>query len=56
MKTLPAGMQAHLDSGATTLCWCWRIARDDSLTQGFIQDSLARPNRIIPGDFRLITH
>jgi len=25
MKTLPPGLQAHLDSGATTLCWCWRI-------------------------------
>ena len=27
-----------------------------SLTQGFIQDSLARPGRLIPGDLRLITH
>ncbi len=27
MKTLPQGFQAHLDSGATTLCWCWRITR-----------------------------
>lgn len=35
MKTLPTGMQAHLDSGATTLCWCWKIARADGATQGF---------------------
>ena len=35
MKTLPAGMQAHLDSGATTLCWCWKLTRADALTQGF---------------------
>jgi uncharacterized phage protein (TIGR02218 family) len=35
VKTLPPGMQAHLDSGATTLCWCWRIARGDGLVQGF---------------------
>ncbi len=35
MKTLPSGMQAHLDSGATTLCWCWRLARGDGAVQGF---------------------
>ncbi len=35
MKTLPSGMQAHLDTGATTLCWCWRITRGDGLVQGF---------------------
>ena len=35
MKTLPTGMQAHLDSGATTLCWCWKIARGDGAAQGF---------------------
>lgn len=35
MKTLPAGMQAHLDSGATTLCWCWRLTRRDGLRLGF---------------------
>ncbi|MBS0273728.1 MAG: DUF2163 domain-containing protein [Proteobacteria bacterium] len=35
MKNLPEGMQAHLDSGATTLCWCWKIARNDGATQGF---------------------
>jgi uncharacterized phage protein (TIGR02218 family) len=35
MKTLPTGMQAHLDSGATTLCWCWKLTRADALVQGF---------------------
>jgi uncharacterized phage protein (TIGR02218 family) len=35
VKTLPAGLQDHLDSGTTTLCWCWRIARGDGAVQGF---------------------
>jgi uncharacterized phage protein (TIGR02218 family) len=35
VKILPAGLQDHLDEGATTLCWCWRIARRDALVQGF---------------------
>lgn len=35
MKTLPTGMQVHLDSKATTLCWCWRITRTDSTKLGF---------------------
>lgn len=35
MKTLPAGLQTHLDSGATTLCWCWRVARADGEVFGF---------------------
>lgn len=35
MKTLPGGMQAHLDSGATTLCWCWMLTRRDGAVQGF---------------------
>lgn len=35
MKTLPAGMQAHLDSGATTLAWCWRLTRGDGTRFGF---------------------
>jgi uncharacterized phage protein (TIGR02218 family) len=28
-------MQAHLDSGATTLCWCWKLVRGDGAVQGF---------------------
>ncbi len=35
MKSLPSGMQAHLDSGATTLCWCWRVTRADGVVLGF---------------------
>ena len=35
MKTLPAGLQAHLDSGAATLCWCWKIVRRDAAALGF---------------------
>jgi len=35
MKTLPTGMQTHLGSGTTTLCWCWKIVRGDSAVQGF---------------------
>ncbi len=35
MKTLPAGMQAHLDDGTTTLAWCWCIERTDGVALGF---------------------
>ncbi|MEM9359869.1 MAG: DUF2163 domain-containing protein [Pseudomonadota bacterium] len=35
MKQLPEGMQEHLDGGATTLCWCWKVERKDGLVQGF---------------------
>jgi uncharacterized phage protein (TIGR02218 family) len=35
MKALPPALQAHLDSGATTLAWCWRIARRDGAVFGF---------------------
>ena len=35
MKLLPPGLQAHLDSGATTLCWCWRITRRAGEPLGF---------------------
>jgi uncharacterized phage protein (TIGR02218 family) len=35
MKTLVPGLQAHLDSGATTLCWCWRLTRRDGVVIGF---------------------
>ncbi len=35
MKTLPAGLQAHLDTGATTLAWCWRLMRSDAAIFGF---------------------
>jgi uncharacterized phage protein (TIGR02218 family) len=35
MKILPSGLQAHLDGGATTLCWCWRLTRGDGAMMGF---------------------
>ena len=35
MTALPAGLQSHLDTGATTLCWCWRITRNDGVDFGF---------------------
>ncbi len=35
MKILPPALQAHLDSGATTLCWCWRLTRTDGVQLGF---------------------
>ncbi len=35
MKTLPEGLQRHLESGATTLCWCWRVTRRDGVQLGF---------------------
>ena len=35
MKHLSPALQAHLDSGTTTLAWCWHIRRVDGVTQGF---------------------
>lgn len=35
MKQLPAGLAEHIASGATTLCWCWRLTRRDGLKLGF---------------------
>ena len=35
MKPLSAALQAHLDTGATTLCWCWRLTRTDGVELGF---------------------
>jgi uncharacterized phage protein (TIGR02218 family) len=35
MKSLPPGLQAHLDGGVTTLCWCWKLRRSDGLWLGF---------------------
>jgi uncharacterized phage protein (TIGR02218 family) len=32
---LPAGLAAHLASGTTTLCRCWRLARTDGVVLGF---------------------
>lgn len=35
MKELSAALAAHLATGATTLCWCWRLSRRDGTRQGF---------------------
>lgn len=35
MKNIPAALQAHLDGGVTTLCWCWRLTRSDGVKFGF---------------------
>lgn len=35
MRQLDPALQAHLDSGATTLAWCWRLTRTDGLVLGF---------------------
>jgi uncharacterized phage protein (TIGR02218 family) len=35
MKLLPAALQSHLDTGTTTLAWCWRITRADNVRFGF---------------------
>jgi uncharacterized phage protein (TIGR02218 family) len=35
MKSLSPALQAHLDSGATTLAWCWRLTRGDGTRAGF---------------------
>lgn len=37
MKTLSPAFQAHLDSGATTLCHCWRLKRADGVVAGFTE-------------------
>ena len=40
MKSLAAGLQAHLDSGTTTLAWCWKITRSDGQIFGFTDHDL----------------
>ncbi len=35
MPTIPPALQEKLDSGVTTLCHCWRIARRDGVVLGF---------------------
>lgn len=33
--SLPTGMQDHLDTKATTLCFCWKITKTDNTVVGF---------------------
>jgi uncharacterized phage protein (TIGR02218 family) len=35
MRTLPPALAAHLATGATTLCRCWRLSRRDGAVLGF---------------------
>lgn len=35
MKDISPAFAAHLHSGATTLCWCWRLTRKDGVASGF---------------------
>ncbi len=35
MKSFPQSLQTHLDSGTTTLAWCWRLTRNDGEVFGF---------------------
>jgi uncharacterized phage protein (TIGR02218 family) len=35
MKSLSPALQDHLDSGTTTLAWCWRLTRADGDVMGF---------------------
>jgi len=35
MRALDPDLKAHLETGATTLCTCWRIARRDGVEIGF---------------------
>lgn len=37
MKTVPPNLQAHLDSGVTTLCYCWRVTRHDGTVLGLTE-------------------
>jgi uncharacterized phage protein (TIGR02218 family) len=35
LRTIPSALQSKLNTGVTTLCRCWLIARTDGVTQGF---------------------
>lgn len=37
MKVLPAGLAAHLQGDATTVCRCWRVTRRDGVKLGFTE-------------------
>lgn len=37
MKNIPSALQTHLDTGATTMAYCWRVTRSDSVIQGFTE-------------------
>ncbi|MBA4802694.1 MAG: DUF2163 domain-containing protein [Euryhalocaulis sp.] len=35
MRQIPDALQAKLEDGVTTLCWCWRVERRDGAVFGF---------------------
>jgi uncharacterized phage protein (TIGR02218 family) len=35
MRNLPQGLQEHLNGGATTLCWCWKLIDNGGRILGF---------------------
>jgi len=35
MREVPTELARHLMTGATTLCWCWRLTRKDGMHLGF---------------------
>ncbi|MDQ0319610.1 putative phage protein (TIGR02218 family) [Pararhizobium capsulatum DSM 1112] len=37
MRTVPAGLAAHLEGDATTVCHCWRVTRRDGVVAGFTE-------------------
>lgn len=37
MRPVPAALKAHIDTGATTLCRCWRVTRRDGTVLGFTE-------------------
>ena len=41
MSVLPTELQAHLDTGVTTLCRAWLIERRDGVAFGFTDHDLA---------------
>lgn len=37
MRPVPAALQAHIETGVTTLCRCWRVTRRDGTALGFTE-------------------
>ena len=35
MRNISEGLKSHLSSGATTLCWLWKVTRRDGIVLGF---------------------
>ena len=40
MRTIPSALQDHLNTGTTTLAWCWKIIRRDNVVMGFTNHDL----------------